>query len=335
MDAYYQPYISVIVTVRNEEATIRQCLTSLTNQTLSKELYEIVVVDGKSTDKTCKIVEEISKSSLASITLIEQAGSGISNARNTGIKRSRGEVIVFIDGDAYAQQNCLEIYYRDFKKNDGLTGFEWGQAVIANRTSFIASSLYSVYYSLIGAHGANIAYNRNALTEVECFDENFKGRYDEVAVNIKLLNAGYVSKKAEGAIVEHELPSSSLQFLKLRFKDGIGRRRVYRLYFTGEMKKSHKVKYFLKGFALFIFTVLFATLISINLLYGFAFITLSYALFLLIHTHIGVTIKSSNIIYVTIGMFLTTIGYVLEFLGEMAETLHFWHEERLGHSHRR
>ena len=56
-------YISVIVTVRNEEKTIGKCLTSLINQTLSKELYEIVVVDGKSTDNTCKIVEYISKNS--------------------------------------------------------------------------------------------------------------------------------------------------------------------------------------------------------------------------------------------------------------------------------
>lgn len=325
MHPYHQPYISVVVTVRNEEKTIWKCLTSLTNQTLSKELYEIVVVDGKSTDNTCKIVEEVSINSPAPITLIEQSGSGISNARNTGINCSRGQVIVFIDGDAYAQHDCLEVYYKDSKKNDELTAYMWGRATIANRKNIIASSLYSVYYTLIGAHGANIAYNRSALEKVGCFDENFEGRYDEVAVNLKLLNAGYVSKKAEDAIVEHELPSSSLQFLKLRFKDGIGRRRVHKMYFTGEMKKLHDRKYFLKGFALFAFIVSSATLLSINVLYGFAFITFSYVLFLLVHIYLGVTIQPSNILHITIGMFLTTLGYVLEFFGEMAETIYFYH----------
>ena len=185
---------------------------------------------------------------------------------------------------------------------------------------------YSVYYFINWSSRANIAYNRSALAKVGCFDENFKVDTTEVAVNLKLLNAGYVSKKAEGAIVEHELPSSSLQFLKLRFKDGIGRRRVSKMYFTDEMKRSHDRKYFLKGFALFVFIISFATLLSVNILYGIAFISFSYALFLLIHIYLGVMIQASNILHVTIGMFLTTLGYLLEFFGEIAETTHCWHE---------
>ena len=50
--------ISVIVPSFNEEANIAQCLVSLSHQTISRSEYEIIVVDGGSTDKTCEIARK-------------------------------------------------------------------------------------------------------------------------------------------------------------------------------------------------------------------------------------------------------------------------------------
>ena len=50
--------ISVIVPSFNEEENIAQCLVSLSHQTVSRNEYEIIVVDGASTDKTCEIARK-------------------------------------------------------------------------------------------------------------------------------------------------------------------------------------------------------------------------------------------------------------------------------------
>jgi glycosyltransferase involved in cell wall biosynthesis len=51
------PFVSVIVAVRNEEKHIRECLDSLLAQDYPRGRYEVLVVDGQSTDGTREIVE--------------------------------------------------------------------------------------------------------------------------------------------------------------------------------------------------------------------------------------------------------------------------------------
>src|ERR1700733_9087265 len=50
--------ISVLVPARNEEANIAACLNSLSGQSYSKDLYEVIVIDDHSTDRTADIVKE-------------------------------------------------------------------------------------------------------------------------------------------------------------------------------------------------------------------------------------------------------------------------------------
>ena len=53
------PFVSALLVTRNEQAFIERAMLSLVNQTYPKDSYEIIVIDGESTDKTLDIIQKI------------------------------------------------------------------------------------------------------------------------------------------------------------------------------------------------------------------------------------------------------------------------------------
>ena len=87
--------ISVVIPTYNEERYIEKCLQSLVNQTLNRDDFEIVVVDGGSADRTVELAE-----GYADI-VIPQESKGVGGARNDGVEVSRGELIATTDADIF------------------------------------------------------------------------------------------------------------------------------------------------------------------------------------------------------------------------------------------
>ncbi|MGV1001572.1 glycosyltransferase family 2 protein [Empedobacter falsenii] len=103
-----QPKISVIVPVYNTEKYLSKCLNSILNQTL-KEIEVIVVNDG-SKDNSQEIIDEfVSKDSR--LVSIQKENGGLSDARNAGIDKAKGEFIAFVDSDDYIDLAMLEKMY--------------------------------------------------------------------------------------------------------------------------------------------------------------------------------------------------------------------------------
>lgn len=100
--------ISVIIPIYNVENYLDKCLESIINQTYKK--IEIILVNDGSTDDSLRICEKYSKIDKR-ITIIDQKNAGVSNARNTGIKKANGDYIIFIDPDDYININMLQILY--------------------------------------------------------------------------------------------------------------------------------------------------------------------------------------------------------------------------------
>lgn len=307
--------ISVILTVRNEETSIGRCIVSLVDQTLRKDLYEIIVVDGKSTDNTCKIVNDLIDDSPVLISLIEQEGTGISCARNTGIRHSQGDIIVFIDGDAFADHKCLEYYAKCF--SDPKIGYAWGPVLIGNPQSLVAKLLDGTYYSLLGAHGANIAYRRVALEKVAFFDEEFTGRGDETVVNLKILHLGYLSKKCSAALVHHELPTSILTFLRIRYAEGFSVRRIFNKYHKDDEKKTFNMRFLIKVLATIFSVVFLVYLFCINLVLASSILLLISVALVIVYQHLGAKTDNLNPIQVLLSVYLVTLGHVVELFGEI------------------
>ncbi len=118
----FNPKVSVIIPVYNVENYIIKCLDSIINQKLYE--IEIIVVNDGSTDNSLQIVESFAKNN-DRILILSQINRGLSEARNTGIKYSKGEYIYFIDGDDYLDDNCLfDLYYEAVTKNLDIIFFD-------------------------------------------------------------------------------------------------------------------------------------------------------------------------------------------------------------------
>lgn len=102
-----KPKISVIIPVYNVEEYIEKCICSLIAQTI-KEIEFLVINDG-STDNSINLIKSFQDSR---IRIINQKNSGLSEARNTGIKKARGRYVLFLDGDDYLidDESILNMY---------------------------------------------------------------------------------------------------------------------------------------------------------------------------------------------------------------------------------
>lgn len=100
--------ISIIVPVYNVEQYLNKCIESLVTQTY--ENLEIILVDDGSTDSSGMICDKW-KERCNKIVVIHQKNSGVSNARNAGLKVANGKYIGFVDADDYVDSNMYEILY--------------------------------------------------------------------------------------------------------------------------------------------------------------------------------------------------------------------------------
>ena len=91
------PTVSVIVPIRNEETCISKCLESLLAQTYPADRYEIIVVDGRSSDRSKEIVESVCQQH-ANVRLMDNPAAIAPCAMNIGIRSARGEIIIRADG---------------------------------------------------------------------------------------------------------------------------------------------------------------------------------------------------------------------------------------------
>lgn len=94
--------MSIIIPVLNEEKIILDCLKSLSTQSISREEYEIIVVDGGSSDHTCEIAV------LLADKVISQKRAGIGGARRDGVEEAIGDILVFTDADTRHPYTWLE-----------------------------------------------------------------------------------------------------------------------------------------------------------------------------------------------------------------------------------
>ncbi len=99
------PLISIIVPVYNVEKYLRQCLETLINQTYKN--IEIICINNGSTDKSSEILVEFTQKD-SRVKIITQEKSGVSTARNSGLKIASGDYIMFVDSDDWTEIDACE-----------------------------------------------------------------------------------------------------------------------------------------------------------------------------------------------------------------------------------
>lgn len=103
--------LSIIVVCYNSEKTIKRCLDSIVSQTHLPQ--EIIIIDGKSTDKTLEIISEYKE---FITTMISEKDDGIYYAMNKGISFVNTDFFMFLNSDDYFRNsNCLSEYENSLK----------------------------------------------------------------------------------------------------------------------------------------------------------------------------------------------------------------------------
>src|SRR5260221_4832266 len=88
----YNPLVSVIIPVKNNEQTLETCLRSI-KRSYYKNI-EVVVVNDHSTDNTVDVAHRYECT-----VLTPEMGGGANNARNFGAQHAKGDILIFIDSD--------------------------------------------------------------------------------------------------------------------------------------------------------------------------------------------------------------------------------------------
>ena len=105
--------ISVVIPTYNEEKNIERCIGSLKRQTLHRSEYEIIVVDGNSSDMTMELAKKAGADKV-----ILQKSEGVGGARNDGARIAVGDVVANTDADCILPSDWLERIKWNFEKDN-------------------------------------------------------------------------------------------------------------------------------------------------------------------------------------------------------------------------
>jgi len=101
------PTFSIIMPAFNAEQFLERSIGSLLNQTNTN--FEFIMVDDGSKDRTLQKAKELLANASFNYKLIRQSNSGVSTARNMGLREASGEYVCFLDGDDELATNMVEI----------------------------------------------------------------------------------------------------------------------------------------------------------------------------------------------------------------------------------
>lgn len=185
--------ISVIVPVRNEAAFIGDTLHQLLNQDYDSAYFEIVVVDGESTDSTPELVGQIAEKH-PNVSLVNNPKRLSSAARNLGIRHSRGDVVLIVDGHCEIPSRRMLKHVADAFITTGADclgrpqplevegGSTLQKAIAAARSSRLGhhpeSFIYSSEPQFAPAKSVAVAYRREVFDKIGYFDEQFDAHED-------------------------------------------------------------------------------------------------------------------------------------------------------------
>ena len=208
------PPISVVVCSYNGGRVIRECLEGLL--TLDYPNYEVIVVDDGSTDNTAEIARQYP------FRLIRTENRGLSSARNTGCEAARGEIVAYIDDDAYPDPHWLQYLANTFMTTDhvGVGGPNLpppGDGLVADCVAVAPGGPIHVLTSDREAEhipGCNMAFRKAALAAVGGFDPKFRVAGDDVDICWRLQEKGWTLGFSAAAVVWHHRRNSIRAYLR-------------------------------------------------------------------------------------------------------------------------
>lgn len=223
------PAISIVIPARNEEHRIADCLRALSQQSLDRGQYEIIVVDDGSDDDTADVAGR------NGARVIRQQKKGAAAARNHGIEESRGEIVLFTDADCIVEEHWAERLSGPLT----LAAIQGTVGRIVSRQSHWVAGWIQVElderYSRMGEHeridflnSGNCGFKRALLCQ-NPFNETFRW-IEDLELSFRLAQGGNRMVFIQDALVEHAHPKSLLAYMRRKFRYASWAPYIYRLY---------------------------------------------------------------------------------------------------------
>lgn len=224
------PPISAIICTHNREKYLGTAIDSLLAQDFPD--FEVVVVDNASSDRTPEIVAL--RDSNPRLRYIYEANLGLSIARNTGARESRGEILAYLDDDAVASSSWLSILYDAYQQNhrlavaggkvtliwpEGIEAPEWLSPGLAGNLGAYNLGDKIIYIDVPGLtpRGLNYSIRRSFLEQIGGFNPNL-GRVgkkllsnEELYVTELALQGGWQVAYLPNALVAHNVAPERLE----------------------------------------------------------------------------------------------------------------------------
>ena len=223
----HQVTFSVVINTYNRARYLQDCLVSLSQQTYPD--FEVIVVDGPSTDHTGHILSQWG----ARIKAFQTKHRNLAVSRNIGIDACQGDVVAFIDDDAVAYPNWLSALAQTYRDNWSDTNFAGCGGFVLDHTGRKYQSQYLMcnrlgqnsnriidlqeFFSYPNSFwipynmGTNCSFRLSHLKEVGGFDEEYAWFYDETDVAQRLTDFGFHLTTNPKAVVLHRYAPSHLR----------------------------------------------------------------------------------------------------------------------------
>ena len=133
-----KPKLSIIIPTYNEEKDISLLLKCLEDQRLKN--FEVIFVDGCSSDKTIDVLKEFKIQSKLEIKIYSDIRFDRNRARNFGIKKSKNEILIILNADVFLTNN-FTYFISEF--------YSW---------TFFSSSKYRSHHNCIGTCSNSFSY---------------------------------------------------------------------------------------------------------------------------------------------------------------------------------
>ncbi len=236
--------VSVVIPIRNEVRALRQCLEAVLSQDYSGE-FEVIVVEGASTDGTVALLEEIARSDTRLRWSTNPTGH-TPTSLNLAIAQARGDVIVRCDGRAVLPGNYLtrviELLEKTGAGNVGGRQHAVGETPFQKAVAFAMGSRFGVGGARFhrGGRAGPVdtvylgAFPRRVLDEVGGFDETML-RNQDYELNIRIRRAGHEIHFAPDLVVSYSPRASPGKLSSQYFNFGRWRRLSARLH-PGSLK---------------------------------------------------------------------------------------------------
>ena len=232
--------VSIIVPCYNSELTIKKCAQSILDNIIntdSPELFEFIIVNDGSNDGTADIIKNIDNAKIIN----HGKNQGLSAARNSGIKESNSDYIIFIDSDIILSNNWVKRIYSKIQEKKEVVG------IIGNLEPESNKKVSSLDKYLFGSYRgtkkidfnsplnyksfvfSNTIIKKNILDQVGNFDESlvkYGGEDTELAIRIdkafpvglrKITNikSYHITKKTINQHINHMFEYGQNNFLKI------------------------------------------------------------------------------------------------------------------------